>query len=357
MSGRVLITGGAGFIGSRLARRLLSEGWDVLCYDNLHPQVHGANRNPDKTLFGGSGACLVVGDVTRAADLASCMRSFDPQVIYHLAAETGTGQSYDEPARYNAVNVMGTANLIEAVRSHGRNVARILVAGSRSIYGEGAGRTKDGTICNAQPRDPAAMKRGDFSIKDQSGETLEPVPTPEWLSPMPASVYASTKLMQEYLLTQCFADTRVKVGVLRLQNVFGPGQSLSNPYTGVISIFSQLVTSGKRLNIFEDGNIMRDFVFIDDVVNAFAAAGTSPPCQPINIGSGMAISIRDMARELLQMLGNDPEDHIVSGDFRIGDVRHAVADVSLARRTLNWTPTVNFQDGLKQFLEWSAGNA
>lgn len=353
---RILITGGAGFIGSRLARLLVERGNDVLCYDNLHPQVHGVLRPAAGALFGPNGAGLVMGDVTDAAALASCVRYYDPEIIYHLAAETGTGQSHDEPTRYNSVNVIGTTNLVEAVRRHGRRVRRVMLAGSRSIYGEGAASQAGGGICNAEPRMPEDMKRGDFALRNAAGAVVRPVPTPEWLPPKPASVYASTKLMQEYLLGQCFTGTPVEVVVLRLQNVYGPGQSLSNPYTGVISIFSQQIEAGLRLNIFEDGDIIRDFVFVDDVVCAFAAAAdlAAAPGLPVNIGSGVATSIRDMARALLKLYGRDPEAHDVSGNFRVGDVRFAVADISRARARLGWTPEVSFEQGLKRFWEWSS---
>jgi dTDP-L-rhamnose 4-epimerase len=348
-SRRVLITGGAGFIGSRLARLLAAGGDDVVRFDNLHPQVHGVLRRS------GDGTGLVVGDVGDAAALAGCVRYFNPEIVYHLAAETGTGQSHDEPARYNHVNVMGTAHLVEAVRSHGRAVRRLIVAGSRAVYGEGAGRRPDGTVVNGEPRRPEDMQRGDFSVKDATGAVLEPVPTPEWLPPMPASVYASTKLMQEHLLTQCFAGTAVDVAILRLQNVYGPGQSLSNPYTGVISIFAQQIEQGRRLNIFEDGDIVRDFVYVDDAVRAFAAAAdlAAAPARPINIGSGVGTSIRDMARGLLELYGRDPSEHDVTGAFRVGDVRHAVADITTAKALLRWEPNVGFAEGLARFAEWA----
>src|SRR5687768_2094101 len=267
MTQRILITGGAGFIGSRLAKSLCADH-EVMVFDNFHPQVHGYERVEEAT--GLIGKCQILrGDVANAEDLGFAIRSFNPDLIYHFAAETGTGQSYDEPTRYNLVNVVGTSNLIEAVRAHGGSVKRIVLAGSRAVYGEGAARDKRGALRNAPPRRIEDMRRGVFGLQDEEGTTLTPVPTPETLPAAPASIYASTKLMQEYLCTQCVAGTEVDVVILRLQNVYGPGQSLRNPYTGVISIFCQKVQQGEWLEVFEDGEIIRDFVYIDDVVEAF----------------------------------------------------------------------------------------
>jgi dTDP-L-rhamnose 4-epimerase len=356
MTQRVLITGGAGFIGSRLAKSLCADH-DVMVFDNFHPQVHGYNNVEAAT--GLVGKCHIVrGDVAKAEELRSAVRSFNPDLIYHLAAETGTGQSYDEPTRYNLVNVVGTSNLIEAVRAHGSAVRRIVLAGSRAIYGEGAARDARGNVRNAPPRLIEDMRRGDFGLKDEQGAPLTPVPTPEILAAAPASIYASTKLMQEYIFTQCAAGTDVEIAILRLQNVYGPGQSLRNPYTGVISIFCQKVAQGEWLDVFEDGEIIRDFIYVDDVVAAFQACGTlaSAPASPINIGTGSPISIHAMAKSVLALYGRSPDDHKISGNFRAGDVRHAVAEIALARDLLGWQPRTGFGAGLKHFVEWAKEN-
>ena len=215
-----------------------------MIFDNFHPQVHGYSRVEEAT--GLVGKCRIVrGDVANAEELRDAVRSFNPELIYHLAAETGTGQSYDEPTRYNLVNVIGTSNLIEAVRTHGKAVRRIVLSGSRAIYGEGAAYDTQNRLRNAPPRRIEDMRRGDFDLKDERGAPLKPVPTPESLAAAPASIYASTKLMQEYVCTQCAAGTDLEVVILRLQNVYGPGQSLRNPYTGVISIFCQQGGTGR----------------------------------------------------------------------------------------------------------------
>ena len=353
MTQRVLITGGAGFIGSRLAKSLCADH-EVMIFDNFHPQVHGYTGVEAAT--GLMGKCRIVrGDVANADELGAAVRSFNPDLIYHLAAETGTGQSYDEPTRYNLVNVVGTSNLIEAVREHGSAVRRIVLAGSRAIYGEGAARDAQGRVRNAPPRRVDDMRRGDFGLKDEQGVPLTPVATAETLPAAPSSVYASTKLMQEYICTQCAAGTDVEVAVLRLQNVYGPGQSLRNPYTGVISIFCQQVAQGEWLDVFEDGQIIRDFVYVDDVVEAFRICATlaSAPLSPINIGTGSPISICSMARSVLALYGRSPDDHKITGNFRAGDVRHAVAEIGLASDLLGWQPRTGFAAGLDRFVEWA----
>jgi len=355
MTQRVFITGGAGFIGSRLAKALCATH-EVMVFDNFHPQVHGHTRVEEAT--GLVGKCHIVrGDVVNAEELHSAIRSFKPDLVYHLAAETGTGQSYDEPTRYNLVNVVGTTNLIEAVRSQGDAVRRIVLAGSRAIYGEGAARDAQGRVRNAPARRIEDMRRGDFGLKDERGQPLAPVATPESLPAAPASVYASTKLMQEYICAQCAAGTDLEVAVLRLQNVYGPGQSLRNPYTGVISIFCQQVERGEWLEVFEDGEIIRDFVYVDDVVDAFSACAriARAPASPVNIGSGVPTSILTMAQSVLKLYGRSPDDHRISGNFRAGDVRHAVAEIALARDLLSWQPRTGFATGLKHFVEWAKG--
>ncbi len=356
MTQRILITGGAGFIGSRLAKSLCDKH-EVMVFDNFHPQVHGYDRVEEAT--GLVGKCRIVrGDVANAEELRSAVRSFNPDLIYHLAAETGTGQSYDEPTRYNLVNVIGTTNLIEAVRAHGSGVRRIVLSGSRAIYGEGAARDAQGRLRNAAPRRVKDMRRGDFGLKDEQGASLTPVPTPETLAAAPASIYASTKLMQEYICTQCAVGTDVEIAILRLQNVYGPGQSLRNPYTGVISIFCQKVEQGEWLDVFEDGEIIRDFVYVDDVVEAFGTCATlaSVPESPINIGTGSPVTIHSMAKSVLTLYGRSPDDHKVTGNFRAGDVRYAVAEIALARDLLGWRPRTGFATGLKRFVEWAKEN-
>jgi dTDP-L-rhamnose 4-epimerase len=350
---RVLITGGAGFIGSRLAERLAGR-FDITVFDNLLDQVHAGNpENRDR--LAAAGAVLIDGDVRDADALAETVARVDPALVYHLAAETGTGQSFDLPARYCDVNVMGTAHLIEAIRARGAKASRVVLAGSRAIYGEGAHRDAAGRPAVAVERKPPDMEAGDFAVKDAAGSVLRPVPTNAACPVTPASVYASTKLMQEYLLRQAFWGTEVSVGVLRLQNVYGPGQSMNNPYTGVLSIFARQIQEGRVLDIYEDGEIIRDFVLVDDVVEAFAMMGEAEamPQEPLDIGSGQGADIAGIARRMLALFGRSEEDIRITGRFRPGDIRHALADIEPAGRHLGWTPAVSLDEGLRRLVDWS----
>jgi dTDP-L-rhamnose 4-epimerase len=350
---RVLITGGAGFIGSRLAAALSADA-AVTVFDNFNPQVHDGNpENRDR--LARYGVAVIEGDIRDGAAVAAAVTKTRPQIIYHLAAETGTGQSFDLVTRYNDVNIMGTAHLIEAIRAHAPDLTRVILAGSRSVYGEGACVDANGRPTPAVERLDADLARGDFAPRDRHGVPLTPVPTDATCVVAPASIYASTKLMQEYLLAQAFWGTGVAVGILRLQNVYGPGQSLNNPYTGVLSIFTRQIMEGKTLDIFEDGEITRDFVLVDDVVAAFAAMGqvADMPREIIDIGSGEPATILDVATRLLGLLGAPRDRHRITGAYRPGDIRYAVADITGARDMLGWSPDTTLQQGLEALVWWS----
>jgi len=348
----IVITGGAGFIGSRLAVALAPAA-EVTVYDNFHPQAHDGNPE-NRARLRTHGIAVIEGDMRDRAGLDAALAAVRPQIIYHLAAEIGTGQSFDQPARYTDVNVMGTAHLIEAARAVG-GVGRIVLAGSRAVYGEGACIDATGAPRAALERTSADMARGDFSPRGRDRQTLTPVATQAACPVAPASVYASTKLMQEYMLQQAFWGSETQVGILRLQNVFGPGQSLNNPYTGVLSIFCRQIQDGRVLEIFEDGEITRDFVAVDDVVTAFAAMRQVDriPREILDIGSGQGVTILAVARLLLRLLGADEDRLRITGAFRPGDIRHAVADIARARATLGWTPAVTLEDGLAALADWS----
>jgi dTDP-L-rhamnose 4-epimerase len=348
----VLVTGGAGFIGSRLVAAIAPRAGRVTVLDNLLAQVHGIEaRQPAFA----PNVEFIHCDIRDAGRLTEIVARTQPTLVYHLAAETGTGQSYDEIVRYTDVNVGGTARLIEALRMAPCRVRRVVLSGSRAIYGEGAYLDQNSTIVVPEPRTPEKMKLRHFWPECADGTSLTPIPTPETATPKPASVYASTKLMQELLLAQGFEGTGITTTVLRFQNVFGPGQSLRNPYTGVISVFASQAAAGNVLNIFEDGLISRDFVFVDDVVSALVMAAETPASghSIVNIGAGTATTILDMARKLLALLGRSQESLRISGDFRIGDVRHAVADIRRAEALLNWKPVVGFDEGLGRFVAWT----
>ena len=355
MQQRILVTGGAGFIGSRLVKSLLREDPArlVWVFDSLHPQVHGPSAQPP-TLP--PGVTFVLGDVADPTALKNVVAAAAPDLVYHLAAETGTGQSYDEPTRYCAANVLGTTHLVEALRTQ-PNTSRVVLAASRAVYGEGGYVDMVGREFVGLPRQPDAMSSGKFDVAAPAGAQgpLAPIPSHAGLPPSPASVYASTKLMQEYVLTQSGDGAPWDAVILRFQNVYGPGQSLRNPYTGVLSIFAKQLLSGGGLSIFEDGKIARDFVFVDDVVSALVSAGHAPvPHGTImDIGSGEAVTILEVARMLMRALGVPDDSYAITGDFRIGDIRHACADIRAARDLLKWRPQVGIHDGVKQLADWA----
>lgn len=325
-----------------------------MVFDNLHPQVHGTEPTLPKF---SKNVVFRKGDVANAEELEEAIIASNPDLVFHLAAETGTGQSYDEPSRYNQVNVIGTANLIEAVRKldRGKASCRIVLAGSRAVYGEGAYTSNGSDVLAGPARESKNLAKGLYTPVDRYGRKLDPISTPECLQPNPASVYASTKLMQEYLLTQCAVAGDYESVILRFQNVYGPGQSLNNPYTGVLSIFSNQILQGRTLNIFEDGEIVRDFVFVDDVVEALCKAGytAQAPDGPVNIGSGYPATILETAQILLQELGANRQNFAISGDFRPGDIRHAVADVERAHTLLDWQAKTSLAEGLSSLAQWA----
>lgn len=355
MSSHVFITGGVGFIGSKLAERWARAGAAVTVFDSFHPQVASIHEGNQRRLVE-LGVDILKGDVRDHASLKEAVHKAEPDIVYHLAAETGTGQSFDEPARYCDVNVTGTANLIEALRTAGHKAERVIIAGSRAVYGEGACVDETGQPVAAVARTSDDLALGDFSPKDRGGNRLTPAATNADCPANPASIYASTKLMQEQLLEQGLWGSGIELGILRLQNVYGPGQAMDNPYTGVLSIFLQQVAQGKTLEIYEDGEITRDFVFIDDVVTAFYQMGTieAMPKGIIDIGNGVGTTILDAARQILTVMHEDPQRLKITGRYRPGDVRHAVADIARAADELGWHPQHSFALGIDLLAAWGA---
>lgn len=353
---RIFITGGAGFIGSHLAAKLSGRG-DIVVFDNLHPQTH--HQNPDNLArLTAHGIPVIASDIRDGAALARAVRDVSPDIIFHLAAETGTAQSYDEPARYTDVNVTGTAHLIEAIRQAG-GVKRVILASSRAVYGEGSCVYPDGTAARAEHRNADDLRSGDFWLKDKDGRPLRPTATNATCLPAPMSIYASTKLMQEYLLQQAVWNSDTQLGILRLHNVYGPGQSLHNPYTGVLANLCLHIQQNRRLRVFEDGLITRDFVWIDDVVDACArmAEVEDLPQEILDIGSGRPCTILHAAQTLLSLFGKDPDRLAITGEFRPGDIRHAVANIDAAKTVLGWQPKMPLIRGLGELVDWSRNAA
>ncbi|WP_102192841.1 NAD-dependent epimerase/dehydratase family protein [Microbacterium aurantiacum] len=353
MAEHVLITGGAGFIGSRLARRLVDGGHAVTVLDALIPQVHGANPAESSPLLKSLDgvASVIHGTVTSVEDLRRALSG--ATVVVHLAAETGTGQSMYEIDRYVETNVGGTAKLLDLLANEPHSVKRIVVASSRSIYGEGAYETSEGQIVYPPHRSDEAMSQGDFHVRGTQGEQLSLIPTDETAKLHPSSVYGITKQMQESLIMTVGPTLGIEPVALRYQNVYGPGQSLKNPYTGILSIFSTLIRQGKPINIFEDGLESRDFVYIDDVVEATYLGVTHADAAGgvFNVGSGVATTVSEVVGSLFKAFGTEVPTHI-SGNYRLGDIRHNVADTTRLREVLGFTPETPFADGVQNFVEW-----
>ncbi|MDF1479144.1 NAD-dependent epimerase/dehydratase family protein [Leifsonia sp. H3M29-4] len=351
----VLITGGAGFIGTALAHRLVADGHRVRVLDTLSSQVHGddpANTSP--LLQAVSKVAEVrVGSVTDRSIVQDALEGID--VVVHLAAETGTGQSMYEIARYVEVNAGGTALLLDVLAAGEHTVRKIVVASSRAIYGEGKYQDSTGAVVYPAFRSDEQLAAGRFELVDprDGNATLTTVPTDEGSRLSPSSVYGITKLTQEQLVLTSAPTVGVAGVALRYQNVYGPGQSLRNPYTGILSIFSTLIREGSEINIFEDGLESRDFVFIDDVVAATHAAMFSPAADglAINVGSGVSTTVLDVVAELERAFERSARV-VVSGNYRLGDIRHNVADLTLAERVLDYRPTVTFAEGIGRFVGW-----
>jgi dTDP-L-rhamnose 4-epimerase len=351
---RILITGGAGFIGSNLALRLLREGHAITVLDTLSPQIHGDNPERTSPLFASiiGRVRFVRGSVCDETILSDCLHAQD--AIVHLAAETGTGQSMCEIRRYSDVNVGGTALLLDRLANHAHEVRRIVVASSRAIYGEGKYRAADGTVVYPGARCAEDMQAGRFEpLCPRTGEPMQFLPTDEESKIHPSSVYGITKQNQEQMVMTVCPTLGIAPVALRYQNVYGPGQSLKNPYTGILSIFSTRILNGNPVHIFEDGKESRDFVFIDDVVDATCLAlfRTEAAGQVFGIGSGVATDVLTVANTLVSSLGRNVPV-AVTGAFRVGDIRHNVADLSKARRLLGFAPRVEFARGIREFATW-----
>jgi dTDP-L-rhamnose 4-epimerase len=349
-SERVLVTGGAGFIGSHLVTVLAQRGQAVRVLDNLSPQIHGDGSSyipPHPSVE------FQRGSIDSRADLAAALDGVG--VVVHLAAETGTAQSMYEIARYNMVNSQGTALLFDLLANAAtRTVRRVVLASSRSIYGEGAYLRSDGSRITPDSRSPAQLAAHAWEPQDAAtGETLKPVATKESDPPRPASIYAATKWAQEDIFRIAGEALGIEFATLRFQNVYGEGQSLKNPYTGILSIFSNRIRLGQEIALFEDGEESRDFVHVDDIVSALVASidVERAPNAAINVGSGTATSVREIATLLHESLGKTPILR-VTAEYRIGDIRHNWADVTLLRQMLGCEPQVALAQGVQRFCDW-----
>ncbi len=344
----VLITGGAGFIGRHVTQRLLGRGYKVRILDPLIEQVHQGQRPADLS----ADAELIIGDVRDGTALERALSGCD--AVIHLAAEVGVGQSMYAVERYVSVNDLGTAALFQALIN--RDIRRVVVASSMSIYGEGLYRTADGQLIENAVRLPRVSAADGWDPLDDQGLPLIPVPTPEWKQPSLASVYALTKYVQEQLTLTLSSAYGMEGVALRLFNVYGPGQALSNPYTGVLAIFASRLLNGQRPLIFEDGNQRRDFVHVDDVARAFAMALEEPAAagQVFNVGSGHDRSILEIGTLLAEAMGRPELSPETVGKARAGDIRHCFCDATKARDALGFTAQKDFTQGLAELAEWVA---
>ncbi|NTY62691.1 NAD-dependent epimerase/dehydratase family protein [Mycolicibacterium sphagni] len=348
LSESVLITGGAGFIGSALARRLVEAGYEVAVVDVLHPQVHGGQAAIDLP----PSVRLFTGDVTHAPDLDAVLRLFRPAQIVHLAAETGTAQSLSEATRHGAVNVVGTTQLLDALSRSGHVPEQFVLASSRAVYGEGAWQCGE-HIFYPQPRSHAQLEAGIWDPQGPTGEPAAPLAScASRTEPRPTNIYAATKLAQEHILAAWVAARDTSLSVLRLPNVYGPGQSLTNSYTGIVALFARLAREQHALEVYEDGRIVRDFVYIDDVVEALFSAVAAPATKArcLDIGSGTPTTIHELARTIAGICGA-PEPVVVA-KFRDGDVRAARCDIEPAVTELGWRPKWSLDAGLPALLDW-----
>jgi dTDP-L-rhamnose 4-epimerase len=354
MEKTVLITGGAGFIASHCAAAFLRSGYRVRALDNLDPQIHGPERNPPGYLE--RGVELLVGDIRSAKTVRRALAGVD--AVLHLAARVGVGQSMYEVADYTDVNSHGTAVLLEAMieRAKRRPFDRLVVASSMSIYGEGRYRASNGQLLDNLERSSIQLKKGLWEPIDSYGRTCVAVPTDESKPPSMLSVYALSKFDQERLCLLVGGAYDIPTVALRLFNVYGPHQALSNPYSGVLAIFAARLLNERPPLIFEDGEQRRDFVYVGDVAEAcrLALQVDSAVGRAFNIGSGRPVAIREVAQLLAETLAVPIEPEI-TGECRVGDVRHCFPDISAARAVLGYRPRTQLQAGLIELVSWLKG--
>ena len=350
----ILITGGAGFIGSNIALKLNSKGYNVTVLDNLSTQIHGEEPEITSPLYRSikDNVNFIKGSVTSREDWIKALE--DQNAIIHLAAETGTGQSMYEIEKYVNTNIGGTALLLDILTNTKHGIKRVLVAESRAIYGEGKYHCEKCGDVHPTDRKDEDMVKGDFECHcPKCGGKVTLVATTEDSAIHPSSVYGISKQVQGQLVHLVCQTIGVESVSFRYQNVYGPGQSLTNPYTGILSIFSTRIKNHNGINIFEDGRESRDFVYIDDVVDATILGLEVPESNGhvFNIGTGVAIDVLTVANTLCEKYGIEVPITI-SGNYRLGDIRHNYADITLARNILGFEPKWNFAKGIEQFTNW-----
>jgi dTDP-L-rhamnose 4-epimerase len=349
----ILITGGAGFIGSHLADELLAHGYRVRVLDCLEPQVHGEQRRRPDYLH--PEVELQVGDVCDKEAVARALKGID--AVFHFAAAVGVGQSMYEVAHYTRVNNLGTAVLLECLIAN--PVQRLVVASSMSLYGEGLYRDTAGQLCTGHERTLEQLKAADWELHGPDGGVLQPMPTPESKPPALASIYALSKYDQERMCLMTGRAYNFPAVALRFFNAYGPRQALSNPYTGVLAIFAARLLNDSAPKIFEDGLQQRDFVSVYDVARGCRLALESPQAagEVFNIGSGRPLTVRAVAARLAKVMGKEHIEPEIVGKYRVGDIRHCFSDIGKAQQVLGYQPQVTIDSGMAELSAWLAGQA
>ena len=349
----ILITGGAGFIGSNLSLALINKGYIVTVLDNLSTQIHGENPEITSPLYNSirNKVNFIKGTVTSRNDWEKALKNQD--VIIHFAAETGTGQSMYCIEKYTEVNIQGTSIMLDILANQKHCVKKIVIASSRSIYGEGKYVHPEFGAVYPNHRNEDDMLAGGFEVTYNDYSNLKLVGTDEESKIHPSSVYGITKQNQEQMIMTVCPTLGIAPVAFRYQNVYGPGQSLSNPYTGILSIFSTQIRNGNGIQIFEDGKETRDFVFIDDVVNATILGIEKEKAnnEIFNVGTGVATDVLTVAKTLIEAYKKDVTIK-VTGKFRLGDIRHNYADMSKIKNLLHFEPQVFFKEGIQKFTKW-----
>ena len=352
---KILITGGAGFIGANLSLRLLEKGHCVSVLDNLSPKIHGPEAAQSSYLFKKiiDKVEFIKGDVTSKSDWSKALKEVD--IVVHLAAETGTGQSMYDIHNYVNINVNGTALLLDFLVNEKHKIKKVVIASSRAVYGEGKYLSRDFGIVYPHHRTSEFLDECDFEVKmPNSTEKLTVLPTDENSKLHPSSIYGITKLAQEQMIMNICTGLGIIPVSFRYQNVYGPGQSLKNPYTGILSIFSTQIKNKKTLNIFEDGMESRDFIYIDDVVEATVLGIENDNLEGniFNVGTGKATTVMDVAKQLIANYKAEVGIEI-TGQYRIGDIRHNIADLTKINNILGFIPKTTFELGIKEFTKWA----
>jgi len=349
----ILITGGSGFIGSNITLKLINKGYNITILDNLSKQIHGENPQITSQLYQSikDKVNFIHGSVTNKDDLLVALEN--QNFIIHLAAETGTGQSMYCIDKYVNTNIGGTALILDILANSRHNIEKIIVASSRSIYGEGKYLDKNGNYVYPKSRLQEQMLNGNFDVNYKNDYDLKVVATDEESKIHPSSVYGITKQNQEQMIMTISPTLGIQPVAFRYQNVYGPGQSLSNPYTGILSIFSTQIRNFNSIQIFEDGYESRDFVYIDDVVDATILGLEMEEAngEVFNVGSGVATTVFDVATSLLKSYKIDVPLNI-TGKFRLGDIRHNFASLEKINKLLGYEPKFDFKQGINNFTSW-----